>query len=82
VNRDSMLPPQSLHARNFSTIHAASPTGESFKPGARLCGFVDWISAYVPSFYIHCSFFLKNCVSAEEGSSGFRKICPKGTSVR
>ena len=25
VNRDSTSPPQSLHARNFSTIHASSP---------------------------------------------------------
>ena len=25
VKRDSTSPPQSLHARNFSTIHASSP---------------------------------------------------------
>jgi len=35
----------SLRERNFSTIHDASSTGESFKPGARLFGFGDWINA-------------------------------------
>ena len=30
-----MSPPQSLHARSFSTIHAASPAGESVSPDRR-----------------------------------------------
>jgi hypothetical protein len=32
VNRRPTWPPQSLQARHFSTIHAASPTGESASP--------------------------------------------------
>ncbi len=32
VKRFSTSPSQSLHARNFSTIQAASPAGESFSP--------------------------------------------------
>jgi len=32
VNRDEMSPAQSLQARNFSTIQAASPAGESVRP--------------------------------------------------
>ena len=32
VNFFSTLPSQSHHARNFSTIHAASPAGESVRP--------------------------------------------------
>jgi len=32
VKRDSMSPPQSLQARDFSTILAARPEDESFKP--------------------------------------------------
>ncbi len=32
VKRLSMSPLQSLQVRNFSTIHAASPAGESFNP--------------------------------------------------
>jgi len=39
----STSPPQSLHVRNFSTIHAASPTGESLRPKASVCGRVPWI---------------------------------------
>jgi hypothetical protein len=31
-NRRSTWPSQSLHVRNFSTIHAARPTGESLSP--------------------------------------------------
>ena len=34
VNFFSMLPSQSHQAWNFSTIHAASPAGESFEPVA------------------------------------------------
>ncbi|WP_329543472.1 MULTISPECIES: hypothetical protein [unclassified Streptomyces] len=29
LNRDDRSPPQSLHARYFSTIQASSPVGES-----------------------------------------------------
>ena len=32
LNLFSITPSQSLQARNFSTIHAASPAGESVKP--------------------------------------------------
>ena len=82
VNRVSRSPPQSLHLWNFSTIHAASPAGESFNPGARLSGLVPWISAYAPSFSIQSSFLSKNACSSREGSLGFWNRCQKGTSVR
>lgn len=36
----------SAHSANFSPIQASSPTGESFSPYARVCGRVDWMSAY------------------------------------
>src|SRR2546423_12798127 len=36
LKRVSTSPLQSLQARNFSTIQAAKPTGESFKPYARV----------------------------------------------
>ena len=39
----STSPPQSLHVRNFSTIHAARPTGESASAWARVWGLVPWI---------------------------------------
>ena len=32
LNRRSTSPPQSLQSRHFSTIQAASPTGESASP--------------------------------------------------
>jgi hypothetical protein len=38
LNTDSTSPSQSLHARNFSTIHAASPAGESDRPAASVAG--------------------------------------------
>jgi len=41
-NRRSTSPPQSLQSRNFSTIHASRPTGESLSEYARLWGRVDW----------------------------------------
>jgi hypothetical protein len=41
----STSPRQSLQARSFSTIHAASPTGESVSPNAAVCGFVRCIAA-------------------------------------
>ena len=34
VNCFSTLPSESDQVRNFSTIHAASPAGESFRPVA------------------------------------------------
>ncbi len=42
-NRFSGSPPQSLHAWNFSTIQAASPTGESVKATPSVCGRVAWM---------------------------------------
>jgi hypothetical protein len=45
VKRRSMSPPQSLHARSFSTIHAASPAGESVSPKAAVWGFVRCMAA-------------------------------------
>ena len=41
--RRSGSPPQSLHAWNFSTIQAASPTGESVSATPSVCGLVAWI---------------------------------------
>jgi hypothetical protein len=41
----SITPSQSLHARNFSPIHAASPAGESLSDAANVCGFVLCICA-------------------------------------
>ena len=38
-----MSPSQSVQLRNFSTIHPASPAGESFRPYASDCGRVAWI---------------------------------------
>ena len=43
VNTLSTSPPQSDQARNFSTIQAASPAGESLRPNASVCGRVPWI---------------------------------------
>ena len=45
VKLRSMSPSQSLHARSFSTIHAASPAGESVSPTAAVCGFVRCMAA-------------------------------------
>ena len=39
----SGLPSQSHQVRNFSTIQAASPTGESFSAMPIVCGLVPWI---------------------------------------
>ena len=36
-------PSLSVQLRNFSTIHAASPAGESVSANASVCGFVPWI---------------------------------------
>ena len=44
-----MSPSQSLHARSFSTIQAASPAGESVSPKAAVWGFVRCMAAYAPS---------------------------------
>jgi hypothetical protein len=44
VKDREMSPPQSLHARIFSTIHAASPAGESVSPTAAVCGLVRCIA--------------------------------------
>ena len=41
VNAVAMSP--SLHSRNFSTIHAASPIGESVSAYDSVCGFVPWM---------------------------------------
>ena len=43
LNTDSTSPPQSLQLRNFSTIQAASPAGESFRPKPSVCGLVRWM---------------------------------------
>ena len=40
MKRRSTSPPQSLHVRNFSTIHAARPAGESASPNESVYGFV------------------------------------------
>ncbi|WFR67184.1 hypothetical protein P9139_00510 [Curtobacterium flaccumfaciens] len=45
VYTDQRSPSQSLHDRSFSTIHAASPAGESFRPTAAVCGLVRCIIA-------------------------------------
>jgi hypothetical protein len=37
------------HARNFSTIHAHSPAGESFSAYPTVCGFVDICAEYPDS---------------------------------
>ena len=44
-----MSPPQSLHARHFSTIHANSPMGESLRANPRVWGRVPWMAMYPPS---------------------------------
>ena len=44
VKRRSTSPPQSLHARSFSTIQEASPAGESVRPTAAVWGLVRWIA--------------------------------------
>ncbi|MBP2363305.1 hypothetical protein JOF59_005705 [Streptomyces clavifer] len=41
----STSPSQSLHARSFSTIQAASPAGESVSPIAAVWGFVRCMEA-------------------------------------
>ena len=41
--RLSGLPAQSLQAWNFSTIHAARPTGESVSATPSVCGRVAWM---------------------------------------
>ena len=45
VNTVSGSPSQSLQVRNFSTIHASSPAGESLSPTPTVCGFVPCSSA-------------------------------------
>jgi hypothetical protein len=40
VNAFSGCPSQSLHVRNFSTIHASSPAGESLSAAPSVWGFV------------------------------------------
>ena len=37
-------PSLSVHARYFSAIHAAKPTGESDSAKASVCGRVPWIA--------------------------------------
>src|SRR3954453_9277833 len=46
LNTVSMSPPQSDQARNFSTIQAAKPAGESVSAKASVCGRVPWIHWY------------------------------------
>ena len=41
----SKSPLQSLQRWNFSVSHAASPSGESFRASARVCGLRPWIMA-------------------------------------
>ena len=43
VKLRSTSPSLSLQVRNFSTIQAASPTGESVRPYASVCGLVPWM---------------------------------------
>ena len=43
LNVDSTSPPQSVQARNFSTIHAACAAGESVRPYVTVWGRVSWI---------------------------------------
>lgn len=45
VDERSTSPPQSLHDRNFSTIHEASPAGESVRLTATVWGLVRCIAA-------------------------------------
>ena len=47
--RRSRSPSQSLQARSFSTIQAASPSGESESPSAAVIGLVDCIAVYAAS---------------------------------
>ena len=42
----SRFPPLSVHVWNFSTIHAASPAGESVSAYASVWGFVPWMAWY------------------------------------
>jgi hypothetical protein len=48
LNRLSTSPWQSLQSRNFSTIHAASPAGES----AKLAAMVSWRAFPAPAYPI------------------------------
>ena len=45
----STSPWLSLQDRSFSTIQAASPAGESFRPTPAVCGLVRCTAAYAPS---------------------------------
>src|SRR5262249_27505744 len=47
--REKTSPLQSLQLRNFSRIHASSPTGESFNPYASVFGRVACRWPYAPS---------------------------------
>ena len=49
VNAFSGSPSQSLHARNFSTIQASSPAGESLSAAPSVCGLVCCSTAYPDS---------------------------------
>ena len=49
VKQFSGSPSQSLHARNFSTIQASSPAGESLRPTPRVWGLVPCSCAYPAS---------------------------------
>lgn len=68
-NRRATSPSQSLHARNFSAIHAASPSGESLSATASVSGFVMWTCAYPPS-------------SAAQSPRCFRNACSSSVSGR
>ncbi len=51
-------PSQSLQVRNFSTIQAASPAGESDWPTVSESGFVRWSREYASSWvrqWAYCS---------------------------
>lgn len=70
VKRRSMSPSQSLHARSFSTIHAASPAGESVRPKAAVWGFVRCTAAYAPSAAPHAAASASQVRSSGARSAG------------
>ena len=72
-NRDSRSPPQSLHDRHFSTIHAARPAGESCSAYDRVWGFVDWIAPYAYSSRTQRS---EACAKARSSSESGREPEP------
>jgi hypothetical protein len=69
VNARSMSPAQSLHARNFSTTHAARPAGESACATVSESGFVAWTWLYAASLR-QCRSCSRACASCGPGDSG------------